>query len=130
MPWGGPCRPSRTGYIQNEIQDAAYTYQRAIESGDQVVVGINQYQSEEKIELERLTVNPAIEQDQRKRLAALRQKRDSSKVSELLGHLDKAANGKDNLMPLLVACVENDITLGEICTCLRKVWGEYQPSTM
>lgn len=127
---GGALPAIENGYIQNEIQDAAYTYQRAIESGDQVVVGINQYQTEEKIELERLTVNPAIEQDQRQRLAALRQNRDSSKVSELLGHLDKAANGKENLMPLLVACVENDITLGEICSCLRKVWGEYQPSTM
>jgi methylmalonyl-CoA mutase N-terminal domain/subunit len=127
---GGALQAIEAGYIQNEIQDAAYAYQRAIESGDQVVVGINQYQSEEKVELERLTVNPAIEQEQRKRLAALRQKRDAGKVSELLGQLDKAARGKDNLMPLLVTCVENDITLGEICTCLRKVWGEYQPSTM
>ncbi len=54
----------------------------------------------------------------------------TGRVSELLGQLDKAARGKDNLMPLLVTCVENDITLGEICSCLRKVWGEYQPSTM
>ncbi len=127
---GGALPAIENGYIQNEIQDAAYTYQRAIESGDQVVVGINQYQTEEKVELERLTVNPAIEQDQRQRLAVLRQKRDSVKVSELLGHLDKAASGKENLMPLLITCVENDITLGEICSCLRKVWGEYQPSTM
>jgi methylmalonyl-CoA mutase N-terminal domain/subunit len=127
---GGALPAIEAGYIQNEIQDAAYAYQRAIESGDQVVVGINQYQSEEKIELERLTVNPAIEQEQRKRLAALRQKRDAGKVSELLGQLDKAARGKDTLMPLLVICVENDITLGEICTSLRKVWGEYQPSSM
>ena len=127
---GGALPAIENGYIQNEIQDAAYAYQRAIENGDQVVVGINQYQSEEKVELERLTVNPAIEQDQRKRLAALRQKRDAGKVSELLGQLDKSAHSKDNLMPLLVTCVENDITLGEICTCLRKVWGEYQPSSL
>ena len=127
---GGALPAIEVGYVQNEIQDAAYAYQRAIESGDQVVVGINQYQSEEKVELERLTVNPAIEQEQRKRLAVLRQKRDAGKVSELLGQLDKAAHGKENLMPLLVTCVENDITLGEICSCLRKVWGEYQPSTM
>jgi methylmalonyl-CoA mutase N-terminal domain/subunit len=127
---GGALPAIEAGYIQNEIQDAAYAYQRSIESGEQVVVGINQYQSEEKVELERLTVNPAIEQDQRQRLAALRQKRDAAKVSELLGQLDIAAHGKENLMPLLVTCVENDITLGEICSCLRKVWGEYQPSTM
>jgi methylmalonyl-CoA mutase N-terminal domain/subunit len=127
---GGALPAIENGYIQNEIQDAAYAYQRAIESGDQVVVGINQYQTEEKVELERLTVNPAIEQDQRKRLADLRKKRDNGRVNELLDQLDKSARGTDNLMPLLVTCVENDITLGEICSCLRKVWGEYQPSTM
>jgi methylmalonyl-CoA mutase N-terminal domain/subunit len=127
---GGALPAIENGYIQNEIQDAAYAYQRAIESGDQVVVGINQYQTEEKVELERLTVNPAIEQDQRKRLADLRKKRDNGRVNELLDQLDKSARGTENLMPLLVTCVENDITLGEICSCLRKVWGEYQPSTM
>jgi methylmalonyl-CoA mutase, N-terminal domain len=127
---GGALPAIENGYIQNEIQDAAYVYQRAIESGEQVVVGINQYQTEEKVELERLTVNPAIEQDQRKRLADLRKKRDNGRVNELLDQLDKSARGTENLMPLLVTCVENDITLGEICSCLRKVWGEYQPSTM
>jgi methylmalonyl-CoA mutase N-terminal domain/subunit len=127
---GGALPAIEAGYIQNEIQDAAYAYQRAIENGDQVVVGINQYQSEEKVELERLAVNPAIEQEQHQRLAVLRQKRNAGKISELLDQLDKAARGKDNLMPLFVTCVENDITLGEICACLRNVWGEYQPSTM
>jgi len=127
---GGALPAIENGFIQNEIQDAAYAYQRAIESREQVVVGINQYQSEEKVELERLAVNPVIEQDQRQRLAELRQKRDAGKVSELLSQLEKAAHCDDNLMPLLVTCVENDITLGEICSCLRKVWGEYQPSTM
>jgi methylmalonyl-CoA mutase N-terminal domain/subunit len=127
---GGALPAIENGYIQNEIQDAAYAYQRAIESGEQVVVGINQYQSEEKVELERLTVNPAIEADQCKRLAALRQKRDNGRVTDLLVQLDGTARGNENLMPLLVTCVENDITLGEICACLRKVWGEYQPSTM
>jgi methylmalonyl-CoA mutase N-terminal domain/subunit len=127
---GGALPAIEAGYIQNEIQDAAYTYQRAIENGEQVVVGINQYQSEEKVELERLAVNPAIEQEQRKRLETLRQKRDKGKVDELLTALERGARGSDNLMPLLVECVENDVTLGEVCTCLRKVWGEYQPSTM
>ena len=82
------------------------------------------------MELDRLSVNPAIEQEQRKRLAVLREKRDAGKVAELLGHLDQAAREKDNLIPLFIECVENDITLGEICSCLRTVWGEYQPSTM
>ncbi len=65
---GGALPAIEAGYIQNEIQDAAYAYQRAVENSEQVVVGINQYQSEEKVELDRLAVNPAIEQEQRKRL--------------------------------------------------------------
>ncbi|MGA9398841.1 MAG: methylmalonyl-CoA mutase family protein, partial [Anaerolineaceae bacterium] len=127
---GGALPAIEAGYIQNEIQDAAYAYQRAVENGEQIVVGINQYQSEEKVELDRLSVNPVIEQEQRKLLETLRQKRDSARVSELLTRLEHGAHASDNLMPLLVECVENDITLGEICTCLRKVWGEYQPLSM
>jgi methylmalonyl-CoA mutase N-terminal domain/subunit len=64
--------------------------------------------------------------NQRQRLAALRSRRDNQKVSELLTRLESAARGSDNLMPLMVECVENYITLGEICGLLRKVWGEYQ----
>jgi len=114
------------GYMQSEIQDAAYRYQRAVESKDQMVVGVNNFQVEESLELEKLSVDPSIEMNQRQRLAALRARRDNQKVSELLTRLESAAHGSDNLMPLMVECVENYITLGEICGLLRKVWGEYQ----
>ncbi|MBN2256928.1 MAG: methylmalonyl-CoA mutase family protein [Anaerolineaceae bacterium] len=127
---GGALSAIESGYIQKEIQDASYAYQKAVESGEQVVVGINQFRIEEKIALDRLTFDPAIEQEQRQRLIKLRQNRDSVKVGELLGQLEAGARGQDNLMPILVTCVENDVTLGEICSCLRKIWGEYKPSTM
>jgi len=122
---GGALKAIEHGYIQNEIQDAAYTAQKAIEKGDQVVVGVNQFQVEEVLTLERLKVDPAIEQGQRMRLAELRASRDAAKVSELLGNLDNMARGTSNLIPLFIECVENDITLGEICNTLRGVWGEY-----
>jgi len=124
---GGALAAIDNGYMQREIQEAAYKAQLAIEKGDQVVVGVNAFQVKEDLELESLSVDPAIEQNQRDRLAALRAQRDSAKVNELLGNIDSAARGKENLMPLLVACVENDITLGEICGTLRRTWGEYQP---
>ncbi len=124
---GGALAAIEKGYLQNEIQDAAYRYQMEIEKKERIVVGVNSFQVEEKMDLERLKVDPAIELGQKARLAELRKNRDQTKAIELLGVLDTAARGSENLMPLLVTCVENDLTLGEICGVLRKVWGEYQP---
>lgn len=124
---GGALAAIEQGFIQNEIQNAAYQTQMAIERGEQVVVGVNRFQVEEKLELERLKVDPAIEMAQRQRLAELRARRDNVRVQELLAHLETAARGEAPLMPLFIECVENDITLGEICNTLRSVWGEYQP---
>jgi methylmalonyl-CoA mutase N-terminal domain/subunit len=122
---GGALRAIEKGFIQNEIQEAAYAAQQAIEHGEQVVVGVNQFQVEEKITLERLKVDPSIELGQRKRLAELRANRDAGKVAALLDHLENVARGTQNLIPLFIDCVENDVTLGEICNTLRGVWGEY-----
>ncbi len=124
---GGALAAIEKGYMQNEIQDAAYHFQMEVERKERIVVGVNAFQVEEKMELERLKVNPAIEQGQRASLATLRSSRDVAKTNELLETLETAARGTENLMPLLVTCVENDLTLGEICGVLRKVWGEYQP---
>jgi methylmalonyl-CoA mutase N-terminal domain/subunit len=124
---GGALAAIERGFIQGEIQEAAYRYQRAVEAKDETVVGVNAYQVEEKLELERLKVDPAIEAGQRQRLAAVRLRRDAAKASELMGQLEQAAQGHENLLPLFVTCVEHDLTLGEICGVLRQVWGEYQP---
>jgi len=124
---GGALAAIEAGYAQREIQDAAYQYQRAVEDKAAVVVGVNKFQVEERHHLERLRVDPAVEQAQQNRLAALRERRDSGRAAELLGQLETAAQGSDNLLPLFIACVEADVTLGEICGVLRDAWGEYRP---
>jgi len=126
---GGALVAIEHGYMQAEIQDAAYSFQQAMEKGEQVVVGVNAFQVEEKIELERLKVDPAVELGQRQRLADLRAHRDATRANEMLVQLENAARSGDNLMPVLIACVENDVTLGEICRVLRGLWGEYQPAS-
>ncbi len=139
---GGALQAIERGYMQNEIQNAAYDAQKAIERGEQVVVGLNQFQVEEQVTLERLRVDPAIETAARDRLAALRSHRDNAKVAELRTQLESPARltpviaseakqspsawiDADNLMPIILECVEHDVTLGEICNTLRLVWGEY-----
>ncbi len=124
---GGSMAAIEKGYMQNEIQDSAYRFQKDVENKQQVVVGVNMFQAEDSKDLERLKVDPTIEKNQVAKLAELRKNRDQVKANELMGQLDAAARGSDNLMPLLVNCMENDLTLGEVCGVLRKVWGEYQP---
>ncbi|MDP1713582.1 MAG: methylmalonyl-CoA mutase family protein [Anaerolineales bacterium] len=122
---GGALQSIERGYMQNEIQNAAYAAQQEIERKEQIVVGVNQFNVDEVLTLERLKVDPSIELGQRERLKELRETRDRRLVEQLLGKLKSAASGTDNLMPLFIECVENDITLGEICNTLRGVWGEY-----
>jgi methylmalonyl-CoA mutase N-terminal domain/subunit len=123
---GGALAAIEGGFMQNEIQNAAYEAQKAIERGEQIVVGVNQYQVEEQVTLERLKVDPALEAAARTRLEQLRARRDSGRAAELLGRVEAAARGSDNTVPLFIECVENDVTLGEICNALRGVWGEYE----
>ncbi|MGD8605103.1 MAG: methylmalonyl-CoA mutase family protein [Anaerolineales bacterium] len=127
---GGAMKAIERGFQQTEIHEAAYQAQKAIEADEQIVVGVNAFQTDQPADIEPLRVDPAIEQAQKERLASLRARRDDQRVGQLLDHLAQAAKGKDNLMPLFMACVEADITLGEICGRLRQIWGEYQPSAM
>jgi len=125
---GGALAAIERGFVQQEIADAAYACQQAVERGERVIVGVNQFQTQEERRLPRLKIDPAIEFEQRQRLAELRRSRDSARVAELRGRLATAASERGNLMPLLVECVESQVTLGEICGTLRQVWGEYRPS--
>jgi methylmalonyl-CoA mutase N-terminal domain/subunit len=125
---GGALAAIQVGYIQGEIQEAAYQYQRKVETGEETVVGLNAFTQEETLELEQLKVDPAIEHEQRQRLAALRARRDPTHTAELLAHLEISARDSQNLMPVLIECVSNHLTLGEICAVLRRTWGEYQPA--
>lgn len=126
---GGAREAIERGYMQSEIQQAAYAYQKSVEKKESIVVGVNAFTVDEKITLERLKVDPSIELGQRARLVELRAARDTEQVSALLQRLESAARGKDSLMPLFIECVEHNITLGEICGVLRNVWGEYQPAS-
>lgn len=125
---GGVMEAIEGSYIQNEIHNAAYRFQKDMEAGEQIVVGVNAYQIEEQIDLERLVVDPAIEKSAVERLKKLRKNRDQTKVSELLTQLEVVAHSDENLLPLFVECVANNITLGEICALLRQEWGEYTPA--
>jgi len=122
---GGALPSIERGFMQNEIQNAAYAAQQAIEKKEQIVVGVNQFQVKEEMTLERLKVDPSIELGQKAKLKELRESRNRESVERLLAKLVEAAQGTDNMMPLFIECVEHDITLGEICNTLRGVWGEY-----
>jgi methylmalonyl-CoA mutase N-terminal domain/subunit len=133
---GGALAAIEEGYIQQEIADAAYDYQKKVEDEERIVVGVNAYQVEEQAtDLEQLVVDPVIEERQRTRLAALRAGRDGERVSTALDRVREAACGprdsasrttSEPLMPLFIAAVEADCTLGEICGVLRRVWSEYR----
>ncbi|MDT5061582.1 MAG: methylmalonyl-CoA mutase, N-terminal domain [Acidobacteriota bacterium] len=123
---GGMLRAIETGYVQREIQDAAYAYQRAIETNEAVVVGLNRFQIEEERNIPLLRVDPAIEQEQVERVRAVRQRRDSEAAETALVQLEEAARGTENLLPRILTCVEAYVTVGEIGHRLRRVWGEYR----
>ncbi len=124
---GGVLPAIESGYIQREIQEAAYETLRKMETREEVVVGVNRFREDDVVEPELMHLDPAIEATQRARLQALRARRDNEQVAALRQQLATAAQGDENLMPIFVACVESDVTLGEICRTLRDVWGEYQP---
>ncbi|MBM3121858.1 MAG: methylmalonyl-CoA mutase [Chloroflexi bacterium] len=126
---GGMLAAVETGYVQREIQESAYRAQRAIDRKEAIVVGVNAFQVGETAGLERLRVDPSVEQVQRQRLAALRAGRQAARTTAALDQLEAAARGTDNLMPHFIECVEAEATLGEICGRLRRVWGEYQPTS-
>ncbi|MFO7639422.1 MAG: methylmalonyl-CoA mutase family protein [bacterium] len=123
---GGMVRAIEHGFPQREIADAAYRYQRQVEEGRRTVVGVNRYELEgEKLEIPLLRINPEVEQSQRERLAALRQRRDNARVERALAELRAACAGQANVMSPILDAVRADATLGEICRAMKDVFGEY-----
>lgn len=122
---GGMVEAIRTGFVQKEILDSAYRYQVAIENKDHIVVGLNEFAADEEQERDILRLDPAIEDLQRKKLEELRKKRDGGEVRNHLEKLKKAAQGSDNLMPIIIDAVRAYATLGEIANALREIFGEY-----
>lgn len=124
---GGAMRAVENGYIQAEIQEAAYRQQRALEENELIKVGVNAYSQDEELDLEVLKVDPEQESNQKRKLARLRARRDHSRVQQQLNELKSTARGRDNLLPGIIQCVEAEATLGEITGAFREVWGEYRP---
>jgi methylmalonyl-CoA mutase N-terminal domain/subunit len=127
---GGVLRAIETGYVQQEIQKSAYEYQKAVDSGAQVVVGVNRFQADQERVIPTLQVDPDIERTQVARLNALRAGRDAGKGSVALADVERRARGKENLMPAILAAAEAYATVGEISDALRRAFGEYQESVV
>lgn len=125
---GGAPKAIDMGYIQQEIMDAAYDYQKKVENKDIIVVGLNKYQVEEEAPKGLLKVDPSVGEMQKNKLKDLRAKRDNEKVNERLESLRGACQGTENVMPFILEAVRAYATLGEVCGVMREVFGEYQQS--
>ena len=127
---GGMLKAIESGFVQGEIQKAAYDFQRAVESREQIVVGVNDFIAEEARTIPTLRIEPEIERSQIARLNALRSRRDSARTRSALAELQRRAATTENLLPAILAAVESYATVGEISDALRRVFGEYQESVV
>ena len=123
---GGSVEAIKIKYFQNEIAKSAYEYQKKVESGEKVIVGVNKFQVEEQFKPEILKIDDATVARQIERLRELRRTRDNKRVTETLNALKQAARGTENLMPFILDAVEAYATIGEISNALREVFGEYR----
>ena len=127
---GGAVAAIEKGYIQREIVESAYRYQREIERKERVIVGVNEFITEERTPIEILKIDPEIEKKLIERINSIRKMRNQLKVREALDKLRKAAEHDENLMPVILECVKQYATLGEICDTLREIYGEYKAPTI
>jgi methylmalonyl-CoA mutase, N-terminal domain len=127
---GGMLRAIESGFVQTEIQKAAYEYQRAVETKEQVVVGVNDFIAEEERAIPTLRIDPQIEHEQVQRVQALRARRDAHKTQAAIVELERRASTEENLLPAILGAVEAYATVGEISDTLRRVFGEYQESVV
>jgi methylmalonyl-CoA mutase N-terminal domain/subunit len=123
---GGSVVAIENGFMQNKIADSAYAYQKDIESGEKIIVGVNKYKSDIKNSIPLLKIDESIRQQQIDKLKNIKANRNNVNVEKCLLSIKNAALGADNLMPFVIDAVENDCTLGEISDTLRSVFGEYQ----
>ena len=123
---GGALRAIESGWIQGEIRNAAYRFQKALDAKVATVVGVNAFTSDEKVPVEVFSIDPRVEAEQTERLAALRKRRHAKEVAKILEGVERAARTDQNLMPPILAAVEAYATLGEIADRLRAVFGEHR----
>ncbi|WP_148557276.1 MULTISPECIES: acyl-CoA mutase large subunit family protein [Terrisporobacter] len=127
---GGAPSAIEKGFIQQEIMDSAYKYQKEIEKNEKIIVGVNKFQVEEEPPKGLLRVDPKVGVRQKGKIEALKEKRDNKKVKESLEKLRKACDGNENIMPFILDAVECYATLGEICGVMRDEFGEYKQTVM
>jgi methylmalonyl-CoA mutase N-terminal domain/subunit len=127
---GGMIRAIELGYVQGEIQKAAFEYQQAVERGDQVVVGVNRFTVEDEKPIPTMRVDPQIESAQVARVRAVRARRDAAKCQAAIAEVERRAQSGENLMPAILQAVEAYATVGEISDALRRTFGEYQESVV
>ncbi len=126
---GGMIAAIEARFPQREIERSAYLYQRAVESGDIGVVGVNMYEDKAAPHAGKFRVDPAIAERQRERLERFKRARDGAATGRLLAEVERAARGRDNLMPVIIAAVRGGCTLGEISGAMETVFGRYAPAT-
>lgn len=124
---GGAVKAIEQGYIQKEIADSSYAYQKAVEDGSQVVVGVNKFTVKEEGKKERMVIDNTIAEKQVQKIKAVKEKRDAQAAAQALAALRAAAATEENLMPYIIDCARKWCTEGEICNELRAVFGEYRP---
>lgn len=128
---GGAVAAIEKGYMQREITESSYRYQKLIESGEQMIIGVNSFKTEEIFPIKLLRVDPSVEKMVNARMKKVRRERENGRVKEALNHLRRAAEEEtENLIPHILKAVKVYATVGEICNTLRETYGEYQPLTI
>jgi methylmalonyl-CoA mutase N-terminal domain/subunit len=127
---GGMLRAIERGYVQQEIQNAAYEYQQAVDRGEAIVVGVNRFELEEEKPIPIQRIDEALEAKQVERIRALRARRDPASWQAALREVEDAARASSNLMPRILAAVEASATVGEISDAMRRVFGEYKEAVV
>jgi methylmalonyl-CoA mutase N-terminal domain/subunit len=123
---GGMLRAIETGYVQREVQKAAYEYQQSVERNERIIVGVNRFRGERHEPIPTLRIDPAIEQEQIERVGALRARRDGPRANAAVADVESRARSGENLMPAILTAVEAHATVGEISDAMRRVFGEHQ----
>ncbi len=123
---GGMQRAIEQGWVQREVQDSAWKRQKAVEDGDEIVVGVNAFEGAEGNNEDVLEIPEELEEEQVERVTRVRQERDEGRAQAALDDLEQAALGEENLMPFILDAVEAQATTGEVCDAMRRAWGEYQ----
>lgn len=122
---GGAVKCVETGYFKNEIHNAAYQYQKDVESGKSIVVGLNKFTIDETVKPNLMKIDASVEAKRAKRLSAIRSERNKAKAENLLSKIKDACSTSENLFPLVLEAVENDVTMGEIINVMKSKWGVF-----